>query len=110
VEYYALSDEDITAELGRRLQRLRERRGYSKQMLADATGYSTKVLTHLEDEGEGSLIALVAVLRYLGAFDQIEHFLVETGVRPLELSDPRMPTEGTVMSRRSTQSSAAGLR
>ena len=99
MEYYALSDEDITAELGRRLQRLRQRRGYSKQMLADATGHSAKVITLLED-GNGSLDALVSVLRYLGAFDQLEHFLVEPPVNALELSDPRVPTDGTVMSRR----------
>jgi putative transcriptional regulator len=105
VEYYALSDEDITSELGRRVQRLRQRRGYSKQMLADATGQSAKVLTQLED-GDGSLEVLVAVLRYLGAFDQIEHFLVEAPVKPHELNDPRRPTAGTVMSRRSVQPSA----
>jgi DNA-binding XRE family transcriptional regulator len=104
VEYYALSDEDITSELGRRLQRLRQRRGYSKQMLADATGYSAKVITQLED-GDGSLAALVAVLRYLGAFDQIAHFLIEAPVNALEMRDARLPTAGTVMSRRSIQAS-----
>ena len=109
MEYYALSDEDITGELGRRVQRLRQRRGYSKQMLADATGYSARTITLLED-GDASLAVLVAVLRYLGAFDQIEHFLVEPSAKPLELKDPRIPTEGTVMSRRVIHSSMFGAR
>lgn len=109
MEYYALSDEDITGELGRRLQRLRQRRGYSKQMLADATGNSAKVITQLED-GHGTLETLVAVLRYLGAFDQLEQFLLEPHVRALELRDPRRPSDGTVMSRRSLHSSPSGLR
>lgn len=99
MEYYALSDDDITSELGRRLQRLRQRRGYSKQLLADATGYSAKVLTQLE-EGNGNLATLVAVLRYLGAFDQLDQFLIESQVRALELRDPRQPSDGTVIARR----------
>ena len=109
MEYYALSDEDITSELGRRVQRLRQRRGYSKQMLADATGYSCKVISMLED-GNSSLAVLIAVLRYLGAFDQIEHFLVEPPTKPLELRDPRVPTDGTVIARRLPHSSMLGTR
>lgn len=106
MEYYALSDEDITSELGRRLQRLRQRRGYSKQLLADATGYSAKELSRLE-EGNGTLATLVAVLRYLGAFDQLEQFLVEPQVRALELRDPRQPSAGTVIARRRLHASPA---
>lgn len=109
MEYYALSDEDITGELGRRLQRLRQRRGYSKQMLVDATGLSSKEITQLED-GNGTLAGLVALLRYLGAFDQLDQFLVEQQVRALELRDRRQPSAGTVMSRRTHQSSTIGLR
>ena len=109
MEYYAVSDEDITSELGRRLQRLRQRRGYSKQMLADATGHSARELTQLED-GNGTLETLVAVLRHLGAFDQLQHFLLEPTVKALELRDPRRPTAGTVMSRRSLHSSLPGFR
>lgn len=109
MEYYALSDEDITSELGRRVQRLRQRRGYSKQLLADATGYSAKTLTQLE-EGNGNLATLVAVLRYLGAFDQLEQFLIETQVRALELRDPREPSDGTVIARRRLQASPISFR
>jgi hypothetical protein len=101
MDYYALTDDKITAELGLRLQRLRERRGYSKGMLAAAIGEPARVITSLE-EGHGTLTCLVSVLRYLGGFDQLDYFMVEPGFKALELTDPRAPTAGTVMSRRST--------
>jgi transcriptional regulator with XRE-family HTH domain len=102
------TDEQLAADLGQRVQRLRERRGYSKQRLADAIGQPARVITTLE-EGRGSLYLLVAVLRQLGGLDQLERFLAEPRV-PLELNDPRQPSEGTVMSRRSPHSSMAGAR
>ncbi len=99
MDYYALTDDNIAADLGLRLQRLRERRGYSRQMLAAAIGQPAKVITALE-KGKGTLAQLIAVLRQLGAFDQLDRFMVETRIKALELRDPRLPTEGTVMFRR----------
>jgi transcriptional regulator with XRE-family HTH domain len=105
MDYYALIDDDIANELGNRLRLLRERRGYSKQILADAVGQPASVITALE-KGRGSLALLIAALRQLGALDQLERFLLESPLRALELKDTRMPTAGTVMSRRSPHSSS----
>lgn len=99
MDYYALADEKIAVELGLRLKRLRERRGYSKQALAEAIGQPAKIITALE-KGRGTLAIFIAVLRQLRAFDQLDRFLMETRVKALELSDPRLPSEGTVMYRR----------
>ncbi len=107
MDYYAYSDDDIAAELGHRLRLLRERRGYSKQILADAVGQPPAVITALE-KGRGSLALLIAALRQLGGLDQLERFLVESPLRALELKDPRLPTGGTVMSRRINPSSLLG--
>jgi transcriptional regulator with XRE-family HTH domain len=109
MDYYALIDDDIANELGNRLRLLRERRGYSKQILADAVGQPASVITALE-KGRGSLALLIAALRQLGALDQVERFLVESPLRALELRDPRIPSDDTVMYRRSPHSSLAGLR
>lgn len=103
MHYYALIDDDIANELGNRLRLLRERRGYSKLLLAGALGQPPTVVTALE-KGRGSVALLIAALRHLGALDQLEHFLVESPVRALELRDPRVPTDGTVMFRRSPHS------
>jgi transcriptional regulator with XRE-family HTH domain len=99
MDYYALADEKIATELGLRLKRLRERRGYSKQALAEAIGQPAKIITALE-KGRGTMAIFIAVLRQLRAFDQFDRFLMETRVKALELADPRLPSEGTVMYRR----------
>ncbi len=104
MDYYALIDDDIANEIGNRLRLLRERRGYSKLLLAEAVGQPPSCITALE-KGRGSLALLISALRHLGALDQLEHFLVESPLKALELRDPRQPTEGTVMFSRSPHSS-----
>jgi len=99
MDYYSISDEKIAAELGQRIHRLRQRRGYSGQDLAAAIGVEPTAISSLE-KGKCDLSLFVAVLRELRAFGQLERFLKETRVKALELNDPTFPTEGTVMYRR----------
>lgn len=99
MDYYSISDEKIAAELGDRVHRLRQRRGYSGKDLAEAIGVDPSAITLLE-KGKCDLALFVAVLRELRAFGQLERFLKETRIRALELNDPTFPTEGTVMYRR----------
>ena len=99
MDYYSLSDEKIAAELGQRICRLRQRRGYSRESLAEAMGVGADAVALLE-KGKCDLFMFVAALRELRAFGQLERFLKEARVRALELNDPELPSEGTVMYRR----------
>ncbi len=99
MDFYLLSDEKIAAELGERISKLRQRRGYSKDSLAEAVGVEPKAIALLE-KGKCDLYVFVAVLRELRAFGQLERFLKEARVNALELNDTEFPSEGTVMYRR----------
>lgn len=99
MDFYSLSDEKIAAELGSRIRRLRQRRGYSKESLAAAVGVDVAAVALLE-KGKCDLCVFVAVLRELRAFGQLERFLKEARVNALELNDTETPSEGTVMYRR----------
>ncbi len=99
MDYYSLPDEKIAAELGHRINRLRQRRGYSSESLAEAIGIEPEAVALME-KGKCDLSMFIAVLRELRAFGQLERFLKETRVRALELSDTEAPSEGTVMFRR----------
>jgi transcriptional regulator with XRE-family HTH domain len=99
MDYYALSDENIAAELGHRISRLRQRRGYSSESLAEAIGIEPEAIALLE-KGKCDLTTLVAVMRELRAFGQLERFLKETRIRALELSNTEFPSAGTVLYRR----------
>lgn len=85
MNYYALSDSAIEAEIGARLRALRLRRNITQQALADAAGLSVTAIKGIES-GRGRLATLIAVLRELSALEQLEHFIPEITVSPLQLA------------------------
>lgn len=85
MNYYSLTDSTIEAEIGSRLKALRLRRNVTQKALADATGLSVTAIKGIESGG-GRLATLIAVLRELGALDQLEHFIPEVTVSPLQLA------------------------
>ena len=85
MDFYTQSDKAILSELGGRLRRLRLRRNITQQALAEATTLSLSVIKSLES-GRGKLASLVAVLRELGALDQLDHLIPEVTISPIQLA------------------------
>ena len=85
MNYYSLSDAAIEIEIGARLKALRLRRNTTQKSLADATGLSVTAIKGIESGG-GRLLTLIAVLRELSALDQLEQFIPEVTVSPLQLA------------------------
>jgi putative transcriptional regulator len=85
MDFYSLSDKAIEDELGRRIRELRLRRNITQQALAEATTLSLNTIKALES-GKGKLATLIAVLRELGALDDLDSFVPEPGISPLQLA------------------------
>ena len=85
MDFYTLSDKAILDELGNRIRRLRLRKNITQQALAEATTLSLGVIKSLES-GQGKLSTLVAVLRELGALDQLDHLIPEVTISPIQLA------------------------
>lgn len=85
MNYYSLSDSAIEIEIGARLKALRLRRNITQKSLADATGLSVTAIKGIESGG-GRIATLIAVLRELSALDQLEQFIPEITVSPLQLA------------------------
>ncbi len=85
MDYYTLTDSAIEAEIGHRLRALRLRRNITQKSLAEATGLSVTAIKGIEGGG-GTLSTLIAVLRELQALDQLQHFIPEITVSPLQLA------------------------
>jgi len=85
MDLYSMTDQAITAELGQRLRSLRLRRNVTQQQLATATALSLNVIKSLE-AGRGKLSSLVAVLRELGALQELDNCIPEPAVSPLQLA------------------------
>lgn len=85
MNFYTLPDKGIEAELGRRIKALRLRKNITQKELAEATTLSLNTIKSLES-GRGKLASLIAVLRELGAVDQLDSFIPDTSISPMQLA------------------------
>lgn len=85
MDFYTLSDKGIENELGRRIKALRLNKNITQKELSNATTLSLNTIKSLES-GSAKLSTLIAVLRELGALDQLDNFIPEPSISPLQLA------------------------
>ena len=85
MDFYAMTDKAVAAELGGRVRALRLRRNLTQQALADAAALSLNSIKSLEN-GRAKLATLIAVLRELGAMDALDSVIPEINISPLQLA------------------------
>ncbi len=81
-----LSDTAILAEMGERIRRERLNQNRTQSELAASASVGLNVVKRLESGSGCTLASLIRILRSLGRLDQIDSFLPEPGVSPLELA------------------------
>ena len=84
-DIYSLSDKNIEDMLGNRFKSLRLLNNRTQQSLADATALSLNTIKALES-GRGKLATIIAVLRELGELEQLDQFIPEITISPLQLA------------------------
>lgn len=82
MNFYAMSNTSVAAELGNRLEALRLEQNMTQQALADEIGITAKSYRQLV-AGGGKLENMVAALRALNALEQLDNFLPATPPSPL---------------------------
>ncbi|MGD2112959.1 MAG: helix-turn-helix transcriptional regulator [Gammaproteobacteria bacterium] len=85
MDIYSLTDKTIAKELGDRLRALRLQRNVTQKELAEATTLSLNTIKALEG-GRGKLATLIAVLRELGALEQLDALIPANTISPLQLA------------------------
>ena len=78
-----MSNQSISAEIGRRIEQLRLEQNLTQQQVADEIGLSRVSYRNLVGGG-GKFENIIAVLRVLGKLDLIEQFVPETTFSPME--------------------------
>ena len=81
------SDRAVVAELGRRLRAERFNQRLTQQELAARAGIRQATLSHIENGRDFSVETMVALLRALGRLDNLDAFLPEAPVSPIDLAD-----------------------
>ena len=85
MNYSSMSDKAIAGVLGQRIRAWRLRNNQTQQQMADATGLSVNVIKSLE-AGKGKLSTVIAVLRELRLLDELDAFIREPDISPLQLA------------------------
>ncbi len=75
----------IIEELGSRLKQARLNKNVTQQFVADKVGVSRRTIIEAE-KGNVQLETFVAILQVLGVIDQLNLFLPEQSISPLELA------------------------
>ena len=86
MDFYGISDKAILREMGARLRRRRLDKNLSQQVLADMAGLSRTTISDLERGAPAGLLTLIQVLRALGGLEELDAFLPEPGLSPLQLA------------------------
>lgn len=79
------SDQQILNLIGERLRRGRLRQDLTQAQLAERSGIATTTIQSLE-QGKGRLDSLVSTLRALNQLNNLEQFLPDPGISPLQVA------------------------
>ncbi len=83
MNFNAMTDKAIAAEIGRRIEQMRLAKNLTQQQLADEIGLSRVSYRKLVN-GSGKFENIIALLRALGRLDLVEQFVPEQPVSPMQ--------------------------
>lgn len=86
MSFSLLSDDQIEAELGARLRRRRVELGWNQTELAERAGVGRRTVSAVENGSGGSMGTFIAMLRALGALDDLAKVLPDPGISPIALT------------------------
>ena len=86
MDFINMSDREIVREIGRRLRRRRLERNWSQEYVAERAGLTRLTVAKLEKGTPTNLLTLIQILRALDAIEELDGFLPDPGISPLELA------------------------
>ena len=89
IQFNVANNEQIEAELGRRLKRRRVELGLNQTEVAERAGVARRTVSSVERGEGGSMATFVALLRALGALDDLQRLLPDPGPSPIALTEGR---------------------
>ena len=103
VEFAGLSDRAILREIGRRLRRRRLEKNMSQEKVAVSAGVARATVVKIEKGSPTGVLTLIQILRVLDAIEELDTFLPDPGISPLELAKMKGRERQRASSPRSTQ-------
>jgi len=86
MDYTVMSDKAILEALGARLRRQRLNQDITQKELAERAGVARTVIQKMEQGEEFMVDGLIRVMRVLNLLDQLDNFLPDPGISPIQLA------------------------
>lgn len=86
MDFRVMSDKAILEELGARLRRQRLNQDITQKELAEKAAVSRTVIQKMEQGEEVVVAGLIRVMRALNLLDQLDNFLPDPGISPIQLA------------------------
>ncbi len=86
MNYYEMTNDRILFELGKRVQRKRLNKNMSQSQLAKMVGISTRSIYLMESGKPVGLKVFINILRGLDSLDELDSFLPEVDISPIDLA------------------------
>ncbi|MBU1341544.1 MAG: helix-turn-helix transcriptional regulator [Proteobacteria bacterium] len=83
MDFYSMTDAGIGKEVGHRIKRLRLQKNLTQAALSSTTGLSLNAIKSLES-GKGKLSTLISILRELHVLDNLNNFIPDIQISPLQ--------------------------
>lgn len=83
MDFYSMTDAGIEQEIGHRIKTLRLRKNITQVQLSETTQLSLNAIKSLE-KGKARLSTLINVLRQLQALDNLDNFIREIPISPMQ--------------------------
>ena len=89
MKFFSMNNHAVLKEIGVRVRRERLNQNTTQEKLARLAGVSRRVVLDLEAGKGCGLSSFIEILRSLGKLDQLDSFLPDPGISPLQLAKLR---------------------
>lgn len=86
MNYHSMTNEAIIKVLGERIQQKRLNKNLSQDELAKKAGVSRRAISQIESGHSSSLMTFISLLRGLNILAEIENFLPQSNLSPIQLA------------------------
>jgi len=83
---YPMSDRAILSQLGAQLKQMRLNKNITQLQMSQIAGVSRSAISAMENNGNGSMISFIQVLRALEKLEILNHFITEAPVSPIQIA------------------------
>jgi len=83
---YPMSDKAILSQLGAQLKQMRLNKNITQLQMSKIAGLSRSAISTMENDGNGSMISFVQILRALEKLEILNHFITEAPVSPVQIA------------------------